>query len=610
MSSPCKPCNSGNSIDTDGGDILPVGASVPDVQPTSPTHNHEHHKHHHKCNCPEPQVKHISCSTIKDECHSCAEDPIPFARIETVTSFAMPSCDQTTEVSFKEDVSFLMKGLTLFGVDATQKTIRLKIAEIVPKTKLVLRNPCSSCCGSTKPVGETVIAGTLFAWGLPDCCAPSANVNGEDCLSGTFFFPAPGQASAANVQNANNFVLGGLYSMGGFIWKVTARVTSTQILLENPLPGNGSTVGGYLEGGCDGECLYPITPISEASECDDAGVSSVTLIGCTPSGKKKLVGPARCGFVQQNADGATVSLREFLGGSAITGPHYIQWDAANPCNSKLVSSPDLAGATCATITCALFLTPANVNQEYEVEVSSTQPFTSTAPNNVITLGGRQFTVLAIITAGIPGKIRVKPRFEVTVSETIPTNSQACVVLGCQPFPSTDYPYPCALDTYGERVFCAIDGLRTAPRSTSGLASLPIADETVIGGIKPVSTHDRAIISIAVANPSPCHPAVAQGHIEITQRSIFDDTGVWFYDILWDEDATPTSLRTSLRVQSQSGRRIIETPMFSTIQLFLNPGQTKTVNVLLRLRTTNASSDTDPLSWEFSKGLIAMHMTTL
>jgi hypothetical protein len=519
----------------------------------------------------------------------------------------MPACEQEVEAIFEEDIANLMVGLTLYAVDATQKTIRLKITKLTPNNKVTLKNICSSCCASSKPVGETIIAETYFAWGLPDCCSPSNSSDSSDCLIGTFFFPNSGATAAANVANSNNFVMGGLYSLGGFIWKVSARVTSTQILLENPAPGNGSTTGGFIEGGCDGECVYPITPISEASECDDAAVSAVTLIGCTTAGKKKLTGTAACGLVQFDKAAGTFSVADLLGGSTVTGPHYIQWDKDNPCNSKLVSAPDLLGAACSTITEPLFLTPANASNEYEITVANTSAFTVSAPNNIVTLSSRQFTVTAIVSSGTPGKIRLMPRFTVTVSETILADSQICVVEGCQPFPSTQWPFGCALDSNGERVFCASDGLRTSPAKSSSIGVQFFTFPADIGGIEAVGTYPQANTAVAISNPSSCHNAVVYGQIEYTNEFILDDDGNWVCETLYDLDVAAATLRDSFNIQSQNGQRRIDVRMVTSFAFGLTAGQTRTLNIVPRFRCTNSSANNN-LIWGDCSGLVTWHVT--
>lgn len=591
----CNTCNNNSSEDNSP---LPSGSSSPDAVPTAAPVT--------QTTCTTKTVNTV-CSTIKDECHDCAPSLNPFARIKLKNAFAMPACEQEVEAIFEEDIANLMVGLTLYAVDATQKTIRLKITKLTPNNKVTLKNICSSCCASSKPVGETIIAETYFAWGLPDCCSPSNSSDSSDCLIGTFFFPNSGATAAANVANSNNFVMGGLYSLGGFIWKVSARVTSTQILLENPAPGNGSTTGGFIEGGCDGECVYPITPISEASECDDAAVSAVTLIGCTTAGKKKLTGTAACGLVQFDKAAGTFSVADLLGGSTVTGPHYIQWDKDNPCNSKLVSAPDLLGAACSTITEPLFLTPANASNEYEITVANTSAFTVSAPNNIVTLSSRQFTVTAIVSSGTPGKIRLMPRFTVTVSETILADSQICVVEGCQPFPSTQWPFGCALDSNGERVFCASDGLRTSPAKSSSIGVQFFTFPADIGGIEAVGTYPQANTAVAISNPSSCHNAVVYGQIEYTNEFILDDDGNWVCETLYDLDVAAATLRDSFNIQSQNGQRRIDVRMVTSFAFGLTAGQTRTLNIVPRFRCTNSSANNN-LIWGDCSGLVTWHVT--
>lgn len=596
MADDCNTCGNGGSAISDNSEILPSSTNAPttevlvSVTPATPV----------------TEVTKI-CSTIKEECHDCAPAPIPFAKIKLKNAFALPACDQETEAVFVEDISNLMPGLTLYAVDSAQKTVRLKITKVTPLNKLTLKNVCSSCCGSTKPIGETVIAETYFSWGLPDCCATSSNVDAESCLVGTFYFPAAGATAQANVPNANIYVLGGLYSLGGFIWKVTARVTNTQLLLQNPSPGNGSTVGGYIEGGTDGVCVYPITPISEASECDDSPVEAVTLIGCTSAGKKKLTSSKKCGYVRHDVATGSQSIVDLLGGSSVTGPHYIEWDKDNPCNSKLVSAPQLVGTQCSKLTAPLFLTPTNVSQEYEIEFETTFPFTATAPNNVITLSGRQFTVLAVVSAGMPGVVRIKPRFAVSGSETILEGSQVCVVEGCQPFPKTDYVLPGDLETLGMKIFCSDDGLRTYPIPTSFVGINGINFAIDIGGIETGGTHDQPNIAVNLTNPSAVYPANVLVIIEYRNKLRLDDDGVWVCQTLTGLDTPAGVLTDEFEVSSQNGQKDITVRMSASVITTLAPSQTKVLNIVPRLLTTNSSANSN-LLWMDCNGRVTAHFT--
>lgn len=591
-------CNTCGGSDSDSVEILPESTNTPPAELALAV----------PCPAVAVVVKKVSCSTIKDECHDCAPNPIPFARIQLTNAFSLPACNQEVEAVFKENISNLMIGLTVYAVDANQKTTRLRITKITPDNKLTLKNMCSSCCGSTKPVGETIIAETYFAWGLPDCCAASSSIDADACLVGTFFFPASGVASPANVPNSNIFILGGLYSLGGFIWKVTARVTTTQILLQNPAPGNGSSLGGSIEGGTDGVCVYPITPISSASECDDSPVDAVTLIGCTSAGKKKLTSDKPCGYVRYDKVAGSFSAVDLLGGSTITGPHYIAWDKDNPCDSKLVSAPQLVGTQCTTITAPIFLTPTNVSQEYEVSVQTTTPLTVTAPNNIVTIFGRQYTVLAIIAPGTPGIIRVKPRFAVTVSETVLETSKMCVVEGCQPFPKADYLLPGSLETLGMKVFCSDDGLRTSPMARSFVGVTGINFTADIGGIEVVGTYDRPDTLVTLTNPSTVYPANISGQIIYTNKLRLDSDGEWVCDTMTAIDAAALTASDSFEISSQNGLKDISVRMVVSFIETLAPGQTKILHVVPRLRNTNSSVNTN-LVWLDCNGKVTAHFTS-
>jgi hypothetical protein len=591
----CKTCTPSNGEDIE---ILPSGDNTPEAAATLVTTPTE---------CPPSSISKI-CTTIKDQCGCCEQEMIPLAKIKSTSAFAMPACNNELEVMFEEDISNLMVGLQLYALDSTGQTIRLKITSINPDHKLTLRNICSSCCSSSKPVGEAIPAGTYFSWGLPECCSSSgSSSSSSDCLIGTFYFPNSGATAAAQVANSNNFVLGGLYSMGGFIWKVSARVTSTQILLENPAPGNGSSPGGFIEGGCDGECIYPITPISEASVCDDAAVTEVALIGCTTSGQRKLTGSDNCGLVKFDSSTGNFSVDHLFGGSSITGPHYIQWDKDNPCNSRLVSAPDLAGSNCSTITEPLFLTPANTSNQYEVTVATTGYFSTTPPSNVVEISGRQFTVTAIVTAGTPGKIRLQPRFTVTASETIAADTNVCQVEGCQAFDASAWPFGCAITDHGERVFCANDGLRTAPAKSSAIGRDFLNYSAVVTGIENVGTYARPMQNIAFVNPSTCHSAVVFGVVEYINDAVLGDDGAWEFQTLFDINSAPVTLQDSIRANSQNGTRRVNVRNSTTFIFSLTPGQTSLMSLVPRLVCTNASAD-NTLEWLSSIGKVTYHIT--
>jgi hypothetical protein len=592
----CKTCTSSNGEESD---ILPVADNTSQAAATLSTPETP-------AECPSTAVSKI-CTTIKDQCGCCETEIIPLAKIKSTSAFAMPACNNELEGMFEEDITNLMVGLQLYALDSTGQTIRLRIAAINPDHKLTLRNTCSSCCGSTKPIGEAIPAGTYFSWGLPDCCSSSGSSSStSDCLIGTFYFPNSGATAAAQVANSNNFVLGGLYSLGGFIWKVAARVTSTQILLENPAPGNGSSPGGFIEGGCDGECIYPITPISEASVCDDSAVSAVALIGCTTSGQRKLTGTDNCGLVKFDLSTGNFSVDHLFGGSTVTGPHYIEWDAANPCNSRLVSAPDLSGSNCTTLTEPLFLTPANVSNQYEVTVGTTGYFSTTPPSNVVSISGRQFTITAIVTAGAPGKIRLQPRFTVTASETIPDTTQVCQVDGCQAFDAAAWSFGCAITDHGERVFCATDGLRTAPAKSSNIGAVAL-NSIAVPNIRNLGDYNNALTSVTISNPSACHNAVMHGLVQFTAQFILDDDGAWVAEVLVGDNAPATVLFDSFLLASHNGQRRVSAKIVAAIYTNLSPGQSKTFNIQPRVRTTNASANNN-CTWEFLTGVVSWHVT--
>jgi len=559
-------------------------------------------------NCPVP-VKTVTqlCSTIKDNCGCLPPVINPLAKITSNIAFAIPACGQTVDVTFVEDVSGLMAGLEIYGVDPLQHTIRLLISAVTPSNKLTLKNICSSCCSSTKPVGEAVLSGTTFSWGIPICCSAGSISPSTDCLVGTFFFPAIGATSPANVPNANNFALGGIYSLGGFLWEVVSRVTSTQILLRNPSPGNGSSVGGFIEGGESGECIYPLTPVSGTDPCNDAAVTSVTVLGCTVAGEKKLTGSIDCGVLTFNKADGSVSVKAPFNGSTSSGPHYIEYDSANPCNSKLVYSPELSGAACATTKCSIYLTPANVSNLYEVEVSTTAPFTTIAPNNIVTISSRQFTVVAIVTAGTPGKIRIQPRFPVTVSETIAEGVSVCVVEGCQPFPSTDWPYGCDIVAQGQKVYCSNDGLRGSPAAPSLVDSVDFTDASDVN-IQNLGTYTRATETIDIVNPSSCRTALISGTIASTFRLRIDTDGTWVVENLLDFDVPPTTIFPSIQVQSPDAEKTFDVQIITPFAVTVAAGGTKQLRYAPQVQTLNASA-TPGLLWGGIITRIVYHLTT-
>lgn len=530
------------------------------------------------------QVVNRVCTEIVDSCGCLPPEAAPWAKISNTHAFAMPGCNQEVEVLFDKKVEGLVPGLELYGLDSLQKTIRLRIKTVTPDYKLVLVNPCNACCNSTKPIGESIPAGLAFTWGIPQCCSSTAQSNANDCLVGTFFYPAVGASSPANVQNSFNFAIGGIYSLAGFLWKVAARVTATQILLQNLAPGNGSIVGGFVDGGDGSNCIYPITPVSDTDSCNDAAVSAVAILGCTPSGIKKLSG-SNCGLPVFNSATGEFSVQPLMGGSIISGPHYIQYDAVNPCNSVLVHSPDLAGAQCTTITGDLFLV-VGVGT-YEIEVASTSGMTTTAPGNIVTLDGRQFNVTAIIVPGAPGKIRITPRFVVSASETISEGSQLCIVSGCQPFPSSEWPFDGNLEDHGTKIFCSSTGLKGAADHNSTVVSTDFTDGDDIN-IAAAGNYPQGVQVVNLANPSATRLAHVTGVLAVNYQLTLDTDGEWAVETLFDIDAVPTAAPLILRATPLGAR--FDVQLVTNFAMVLNPLQSRSIQFNPRVRTITLSAN--------------------
>jgi len=250
----------------------------------------------------------------------------------------------------------------------------------------------------------------------------------------------------------------------------------------------------------------------------------------------------------------------------------------------------------------LFLTPDNTSNSYEVTVSRTDVLTSSEPNNIITLAGREFTITAIIIAGTPGKIRLTPRFVVNTSETILADSQWCVVEGCQPFALTAWPFPCPIDVAGQPVYCAADGLRTVPKMPSAFGGITFAQNSDIGGIETLGTYSRTQISHVINNPSSCYTSVVHGTIEYVDSYTLDDDGSWDQQLLYNENIVPTTVRRSIRVASQNGERRIDSQIVVGFYVAIPPGGSTSLNILPRLVCVNASANTN-LAWTSTTGEI-------
>lgn len=547
------------------------------------------------------------CSDIVDECHCGPVIPQPLAKMCTTLAFAMPACGLEVDVVFDKNIDGLLPGLELYAIDATQKTIRLVIAKLTPSNQASLRNPCSSCCVSTKPIGEVIPLGTCFTWGIPACCNTGASSSSsDDCLVGTFFFPAAGATSPAKVKNAFNFAVGGIYSLAGFLWKIAARVTVDQILLQNPIPGNGSIVGGSVEGGCTGECIYPITAVADVDECNDSAVLAVALSGCTSTGKKKLTGTDDCGLVTFNKTTGEFTVKPLLGGSVNTGPHYIEFNPANPCQSKLVFSPDLSGASCSTTNCAIYLSPLNSSNVYEVEVGDATKFSANAPNNIVTISNRQFAVTAIIVPGAPGKLRIQPRFLVTNSETISAQSKICVVAGCQPFPASDWPFGTTPEISGSKVYCSADGLRGLPDITSRASSIDFSNGGDLN-ISAIGNHAEPEITFTLANPYGARAAHVSGSIAIVYQLRLAVDGEWRLETLFNVDAVPTVAQPSMRPLSLDATFDVQVVTLFTVELL--PAQIRIVRVIPQVRTVNASANAAVRFRGYTARIITHLMTT-
>jgi len=83
--SDCKSCNESTYDEVS----LPTATNT--VEVVTPTEEAT-------CVTTKTVVKKVSCSTIKDECHNCEADPVPYPKLTLSKTFAMPACGDANAV--------------------------------------------------------------------------------------------------------------------------------------------------------------------------------------------------------------------------------------------------------------------------------------------------------------------------------------------------------------------------------------------------------------------------------------------------------------------------------------------------------------------------------
>lgn len=580
----CGTCGS-NSDDDEG--VVPEAYSVSTAPMPVPAQGREV-----ACSI-KPIVSACATKPVVNQCSCCPTPDQPIGGVKLMNTVPMPACQMEADLEFDADISKLPAGLNLWATGVGF----LRISSILGPNKIRAKNLCE---GNILSPGESIIAGTQFSWGIP--YAPvqgsgSSNNVGPFLDEPGFIVPVIGSCNAARVKNPAGLATGQVVSLAGYNYRISAQIDAFTFAFCND--NNGAVANSAVEadGNGDGTLDWPIVVQDQAEVCTGSSVGSGVLIACTNSGQKKLVGTSRADVPRWNPSIAQWAA-EALFASQNTGPHYVSFNATTK-EWTLVYAPDLLGGDCTKLKDGINLDPDNTSNLYSPDVESTAGM---APGAVLKIGGLDFDLVTVLTAGTPGKVRLRPRFSVTSVQTIAAGTSVCISISqCPPFAGSSYPSGIGAIVNGSPVFCSADGLRTFPpmRSTVGAAPLDLPSPV---NINAAGDYDSANLAIVITNPSSILPAHV--HLNFSSRAEYtlNSDGSWRHEILRGDGVPATTAVKSLRHrmpggltaadQWVTGSQIVYNEVFG-----LTAGETKTINFKVRIKTVNASVETPAASWD-------------
>jgi hypothetical protein len=526
----------------------------------------------------------VGCLTktanIVDQGHCCEPASKMIYALALKLKGNMPTCGGTSDLLFDADLTGFPTGIDI----SSPVTGPLTVVRVLGTDVLVVQNPCNGL--QLLSPGEAIPTGTKFVWGPTQYGLTGDQDPDLVYLTADFIVPEVGNCNPAKVSTISGLTIGSIYKIQGEQYRLSDKLDNNTIKLCND--GNGAVVNStiYYDPDGDGEPEVPLIQVGDADVCSGSPVASGKIVACKNGEPTTLKGVSGIDIPFWNPITNEHDMKAIFS-SEESGPHVIDYDAENK-TYTLKYCPEACSEDCKTLECCLELSTANTSNIYDIQISSSAGLSTTAPGNVITIGGRDYDIIAILGSA---KIRIRPRFTVSVDETIEAGTSACVASGCLPRPDSDYS--AAYGVYagdpddGMPVFCANDGLRTLP----GYPGSTSISELVQSNTLDITSTDRtrSMGNVSITNNSNFRNALALIILEITDTFDVHNQGRWTRQVLLDGNVIASHV-------FKVGAPVRAGYVLTTTKIeVLAPGQTLTLPVQVTMDNTAASTSTN--DWE-------------
>lgn len=337
--------------------------------------------------CCTPPVN-VSCKPFYQQVSMCPEDNRRTVIIEKISqvfrnknAFCMPSCGARVSVTFD--------GVSDVAIGAWMWSFGIGYLEVVSfnanSCEIQLTNPCQTDCGTQVPAGTPIPACSLFVV-TPPVCSGGGSGGVQPCLDSGFVAPVSGSCVQIAVTNVNGLSVNKNVSINTGIYRISAINSAVVITICND--GEGLTPGTVVDPGTN--CAVPIILVDN-NPCLNAEVLCGAMLGCNAGVTSPVVG-TEIGQILVYAGNGNSCFRT-LGIPVLN---------CTPLTVCLTLDPDLPDGT-----------------TYLVQVEDTSAF---AVNDVVTIGGTEFTVTAIISST---QMRLLPLVEPSTVQTFPAGANVC-----------------------------------------------------------------------------------------------------------------------------------------------------------------------------------------
>ena len=390
----------------------PIQPSKP-VKPThTHSHNHERFEHTNSSNCDRCHNHTCTCNT-----HFHAEDHCDYVNtieykskfyVESNSTFNMPACGDTA-IILVDDADGLFAGMSLYSLE----TGHIDINRVIDSRTIEIKNPCSD--DTIAAPGKPILKGTKF---IPTAPGAYGLSTGNTCADQNTrpYLATPGliipdiNATAdAKVTTVAGLSNNDTVSINGYQYKIVSILNAYTIRILND--GDGDVPGTALDADsdCDGCMTYPIIKIEGENICSKTTVQQGLPVVCVNGEQYPLKGTKSNQILMYN-------------------------EAAGVFQLKII--PELRA--CAVLASCLQLDPLNTTG-YIVSITGDDLsfVSSTAPDNIISVDGRDFIVDEIIdsNASVGSTItsmvlRIKLITPVTATINISTGSSVCEAECC------------------------------------------------------------------------------------------------------------------------------------------------------------------------------------